>query len=174
MTNRFPLAPYVRSFFEDYLSCRRNVSRNTIKSYRDALKLLLRFAAERLRKAVTRLGVIDLTEAVITAFLTDLERARGNAIQTRNHRLVAIRSLFEYIAAREPLALGHCHKIMTIPKKRGALRPEIGYLERTKSPPSWTQSPETARWAAVTMRYCYSCTTPGRGSRRWPTRESAG
>ena len=41
MTDPAYLAPFVRSFFEDHLVCRRNVSRNTIQSYRDAVKLLL-------------------------------------------------------------------------------------------------------------------------------------
>jgi integrase len=44
--------------------------------------------------------------------------------------MVAIRSLFDYIAAREPLLLDHCHKIATIPRKRGAALPVIHYLEK--------------------------------------------
>jgi integrase/recombinase XerD len=130
MTSSILLAPFVRSFFEDYLICRRNVSSNTIQSYRDALKLLLCFAAQTLKRSVTQLRVAEITEGVVFDFLTDLEHARGNSIQTRNHRLVAIRSLFEYIAAREPLLIDQCHHIVAIPRKRGAVLPEIGYLEK--------------------------------------------
>lgn len=130
MTASVFLAPYIRSFFEDHLTCRRNVSRNTIHSYRDSLKLLLQFVARQRRKSVARLLVTDITEAVVIDFLTELEQVRGNSIQTRNHRLVGIRSLFEYIAAREPLLLDQCHKMLTIPRKRGAAVPEIQYLER--------------------------------------------
>ena len=125
MTKPEYLAPYVRSFFEDYLSCRCNMSRNTIQSYRDALKLLLRFASGQLKKAAVNLLVTDVTEPLLIAFLTDLEQARGNSIQTRNHRLVGIRRLFEYIAEREPLLLDHCHKIVAVPKKRGAVAPAL-------------------------------------------------
>lgn len=124
------LAPYVRSFFEDHLTCRRNVSRNTIQSYRDALKLLIQFAIDRLKVPATKLLVTHVTEPMVADFLTDLERTRGNSIQTRNYRMVAIRSLFEYIAAREPLLLDHCHRIATIPRKRGAALPVIQYLEK--------------------------------------------
>ena len=124
------LAPYVRSFLEDYLSCRCNMSRNTIQSYRDALKLLLRFAAGQVKKAAVNLLVTDVTEAMILAFLTDLEQTRGNSIRTRNHRLVGIRRLFQYIGEREPLLLEHCRKIVAIPKKRGSALPEIRYLEK--------------------------------------------
>jgi site-specific recombinase XerD len=124
------LAPYVRSYFEDHLSCRRNVSRNTIQSYRDGLKLLLQFVSRRRRTSAAQLLVTDITEAVVVDFLGDLEQARGNSIRTRNHRLVGIRGLFEYIAAREPLLLDHCHKVLTIPRKRGAAAAEMRYLER--------------------------------------------
>jgi site-specific recombinase XerC len=124
------LAPYVRSFFEDHLTCRRNVSRNTIRSYRDGLKLLLKFAAGRLKKSPARLQVTDITETVIIDFLTDLERTRANSIQTRNHRLVGIRNLFEYIATCEPRLLEHCQRILAIPRKRGAVLPEIHYLDK--------------------------------------------
>lgn len=133
MNGTIYLAPYVRSFFEDHLTCRRNASRNTIQSYRDALKLLIQFATDRLKVAVTKLLVIHVTEALVADFLTDLERTRGNSIQTRNYRMVAIRSLFDYIAAREPLLLDHCHRIATIPRKRGAALPVIQYLEKEET-----------------------------------------
>ena len=124
------LAPFVRSFFDDHLVCRRNMSRNTIQSYRDALKLLLAFTADRRKRPATKLLVSDITEDLVVAFLTDLESTRANSIQTRNHRLVAIRRLFEYVAAREPRFLEQAHHIATIPRKRGAILPEIRYLEK--------------------------------------------
>jgi site-specific recombinase XerD len=130
MTASAPLAVYVRSFFEDYLVCQRNLSRNTIGSYRDALKLLLNFASQDRHKRVTKLLVSDVTDGVVLRFLDDLEQSRGCTIQTRNHRLVAIRNLFEYIATREPLLLGHCQTITALPSKRGALLPQMQYLEK--------------------------------------------
>jgi site-specific recombinase XerD len=63
------LAPHVRSFFEDHLTCRRNVSSHTLQSYRDGLKLLLRFVAQRLKRSAAHLRVTDITEAVIIDFL---------------------------------------------------------------------------------------------------------
>lgn len=130
MTEATYLAPYVRSFFEDHLACRQNASPHTIRGYRDGLKLLLRFAAGRVNKAAANLLVSDITEPVLLAFLADLEQTRGNSIQTRNHRLVGIQRLFEYIAAREPLFLDQGRRILAVPKKRGAPLPAIGYLEK--------------------------------------------
>jgi site-specific recombinase XerD len=124
------LAPHVRSFFEDHLVCQRNMSPNTIQSYRDALKLFLRFSVERLNKAATKLLVTDIQEPLVIGFLTELEQTRGNSIQTRNHRLSALQNLYEYIASRDPALLDHCHRIVAIPRKRGAALPEIHYLEK--------------------------------------------
>ncbi|MHC4067201.1 MAG: tyrosine-type recombinase/integrase, partial [Planctomycetota bacterium] len=129
--NKSPLlAPHVRTFFEDYLVCRRNVSSNTVRSYRDAMKLLLKYVAGRMKKPATRLLVTDITGSAVLEFLSDLEQTRGNSIHTRNHRLIAVRCLFEHIAIRDPLLLGHCSKITSIPAKRGAKLPEIQYLTR--------------------------------------------
>jgi site-specific recombinase XerD len=130
VTDSTLLAPHVRSFFEDHLACQRNMSPNTIQSYRDALKLILRFAATRLNKPATKLLVTDLQESLIIAFLSDLEQTRGNSIQTRNHRLGVLQNLYEYIASRDPALLDHCHRVVTIPQKRGAAVPGVRYLEK--------------------------------------------
>ncbi len=130
MKARLPIAIYIRSFFEDHLVCRRNMSRNTIQSYRDAIKLLLSFAVRTLNKPATSLLATDIDVNLVISFLTELEEVRGNSIQTRNYRMAAIKSLFEYIAASEPLLLDHCRQIVTIPRKRGASLPETSYLER--------------------------------------------
>jgi len=124
------LAPYVRSFFEDYLTCRRNVAGNTIRSYRDAVKLFLAYVAASLKKPAMQLLVTDVTESVVLGFLADLERRRGNSIQTRNHRLTSLRRLYEYISLQEPLLLDHCRRLATIPLKRGAVLPQIQYLTK--------------------------------------------
>jgi integrase/recombinase XerC len=130
MIPRFPLAPFVRSYFEDYLVCRRNASSHTVQSYRDAWKLFLRFTAARLKKPATGLLVTDISEEIVTSFLADLEQTRGNSIQTRNHRLAALRNVFAYIASREVLLLDHCRRLVDFPRKRGAAVPAIRYLEK--------------------------------------------
>jgi site-specific recombinase XerD len=130
MKDGYGLAPYTRSFFEDHLVRRRNLSRNSIWSYRDAIKLLIQFATERTGRSASTLQVEDIDEPLVLEFLKHLEHKRGNSIQTCNHRLMTVRSLFEYIAFREPLLAEHCRRITTIPLKRGARVPQIGYLTR--------------------------------------------
>ena len=130
MNSDWPLAPYVRTFFENHLASQRNLSGNTIQSYRDAMKIFLAFAATTQKKPAAQLLVGDIDEPLVTCFLTHLERSRKNSIQTRNHRLVVLRRFFGYVASREPAFLDACRKVLTIPRKRGAVRPEIDYLDR--------------------------------------------
>ena len=130
MKTTYCLAKYIRSFFDDHLVQRQNLSRNSIWSYRDAIKMLVQFATGRTGKSATALDVTDITEKIVLEFLKHLERKRGNAIQTCNQRLITIKLLYEYIAFREPLLIEHCNCITTIPRKRGALLPQITYLTR--------------------------------------------
>ena len=51
------LAPYVQGFFRDFLVAQRNVSRNTLLSYRDTFRLFLGFASRRLAKPVPALAM---------------------------------------------------------------------------------------------------------------------
>jgi len=130
MKKEYYLATYIRSFFEDYLVQRRNLSRNSIRSYRDAVKLLIQFVTHRIGRATSTLEVLDINEQMVLDFLIHLEQKRGNSIQTCNQRLITLRLLFDYIAFREPLLLEHCKQITTIPMKRGALLPQIAYLTK--------------------------------------------
>jgi site-specific recombinase XerD len=119
-------APFLRITWR----CQGNASPHTVQSYRDALKLFLRFTTARLKKPATQLLVTDISEEIITSFLADLEQTRANSIQKRNHRLVALRNVFAYIASREVLLLDHCRRLVEFPRKRGAAVPEIRYLEK--------------------------------------------
>ncbi len=118
MNNSHPVPDYMHSFFYQYLAGAKGVSSNTIISYRDTLKLFLRFGAQQLKKPVDRLTLEDLDEKVILAFLNHVEHEMGNSINTRNARLAGIRTFFRFIGEEEPSLLGSCRKVRTIPVKR--------------------------------------------------------
>jgi len=130
MKSEMYISKYVRPFFEDHLTCRKNVSSCTIHSYRDAIKLFFQFAANQTRKTPATLLMTDIEEPVVIEFLTYLEKERRNIIKTRNHRLALLRKFFEYISYQEPIWAESCRRIMEIPKKRGIVEPEICYLEK--------------------------------------------
>ncbi|RPJ20285.1 MAG: integrase [Planctomycetaceae bacterium] len=113
-----PLPTFIQRFFSHYLPLQRGLSSHSVWAYRDAIKLLLRFAAETLRKSVEALGVEDLSEHTVLAFLDHLEVVRLCSARTRNARLAAIRSLFAFIAREDPSWLPQSQKVRSIPLKR--------------------------------------------------------
>ncbi len=112
------LAPTLQAFFSDRLIRQRRASPRTIAAYRDAWRLLLGFAAERVGKPPSELDLADLDAALVGAFLDHLERERGNGVRTRNARLAAIRSLFRYAALRHPEHAADIERVLAIPPKR--------------------------------------------------------
>ena len=122
------LLPLVQAFFQEHLAAQRGLSPNTILAYRDALKLFLSFLAASIGKQATRLHLDDLQADRVLAFLDDTEQNRKNCTATRNHRLAALRTFFQYLIAEDTIRSGQYQKIVAIPLKR-APRGVMGYLE---------------------------------------------
>ena len=80
------LGPWIRRFLMEHLVSERNLARNTQRSYRDTLQLLLPAIARRPVKPIDRLAVIDVSADRVRQFLSDLEEKRGCGIATRNQR----------------------------------------------------------------------------------------
>lgn len=112
------LATLLESFFRNRLTKQRNASPSTIASYRDALRMLILFAAQRTGRKPCALAAEDLDRDLILAFLDELEKKRKNTIQTRNARLTAIRSFFHHMAANDPASLGIAQRVLAIPIKK--------------------------------------------------------
>jgi len=117
------------SFFEDYLKCQKGLRPSSIKSYRDTMKLFLQFIAEEAHQRLSRLSVADLTCERVQCFLKTLEEKRHNHVRTRNQRLAAIRTFFEYVVQHLPEALREAERVAAIPTKRAAPI-ETRFLER--------------------------------------------
>jgi integrase/recombinase XerD len=112
------LAPTLQAFFTDRLALQRQASGHTIAAYRDAIRMLIVFAAQQVGKTPSRLDIADLDAPLIGAFLNHLENDRGNSVRTRNARLAAIHSLFQYAALRHPEHAADIQRVLAIPPKR--------------------------------------------------------
>jgi len=108
----------ISSFLGTYLPGVRNLSTNTLRSYRDAFRLLLLFCSCELGVSADKVTLNLLSENAILRFLDWLERERGNSIATRNQRLAVIHALFRYVQTEEPALLFHCQKVFCIPFKK--------------------------------------------------------
>lgn len=122
------LASLLHSFFHDWMGKQKNLSRHTVHSYRDTWKLFLRFTAERKRREIAQLSLVDLQASEVLAFLDHLEKDRKVSIGTRNCRLAAVHSFFAFVAHREPLAIAQCAEIAHIPVKKRS-RPAMCYMD---------------------------------------------
>jgi site-specific recombinase XerD len=122
-------APLLEQFFTKRLMAQRQVSSNTVASYRDTFRLLLVFAQKRLNKAPATLSLLDIDAALVDAFLDDLEKSRGTHARSRNLRLSAIRSFFNYAAYYEPTHAEQIQQVLAIPNKKYD-RVQVGFLTR--------------------------------------------
>ena len=110
---------YLTQFLSDYLPGQKNVSPNTIRSYRDTFKLLLRYFQERERIPPEKITMSCITQVRVTSFLDWLETERGCGVTTRNLRLTAVHSFFRYAQMESPESLFHFQKVIAIPVKKG-------------------------------------------------------
>ena len=118
----------VQDFFEAHLVVERRLSRHTVLAYRDALKLFLRHAAERLGSSPDTLDDRALDVDVVRSFLAALETERGCGARTRNHRLAVLKSFARYVATVAPEHLERCRRIRQL-RPAHFEQPEIEYLD---------------------------------------------
>jgi site-specific recombinase XerD len=129
MTESHPLGPYVRRFLLEHVVADRCLSRNTQKSYRDAIRLLLQFLAHHYSVDATQLTVEQLTVDAVRAFLTHRQEEHANSTATRNQRLAVIHSFLRFTARQTPELLDLAAQVQGVPQQRTAFRP-MAYLEK--------------------------------------------
>lgn len=123
------LGPWIKRFLLEHLVAERNLARNTQRSYRDTLCLLLPVAARVSGKTVDRLEIEDLSPDCVRTFLSELEGTRHCSISTRNQRLAGIHALVRFIGERNPEHVAWCGEVRAVPFKRTGHEP-LCYLEK--------------------------------------------
>jgi site-specific recombinase XerD len=78
------------------------------------------------------------------AFLDHLERERGNSARTRNARLAAIHSFFQYAALRSPAEGASIQRVLAIPTKR-IERAVVDFLAPSEVD-ALLAAPDTSTW----------------------------
>ena len=112
------LAGHLQRFFTDRLMGQLGASPHTVASYRDAFRLLLKYASQHHRRQVSDLKVEDLDAKLVSSFLNHLEQERRNTIRSRNTRLSAIHAFFGHVCLHEPGLAKHCQQVLATPFKR--------------------------------------------------------
>jgi len=97
MTTTTDFAKHLSRFLSEYLPHERNVSPNTISSYRDAFVQYIDFMKNVKNLPLDKLMLGQLTQENVTSFLKWLMEVRKCSPATRNYRLAAIHSFVSYL-----------------------------------------------------------------------------
>jgi site-specific recombinase XerD len=123
------LGGWARRFLLEHLIVERNLSRNTQRSYRDTLRLLISFVVDAQKTTVDRLTVTNVSADIVRDFLHHVEKVRGCGVRTRNQRLAAIHAFASFVGERCPELIPWCGEVRAVPFKRFD-RPGLRYLDK--------------------------------------------
>lgn len=123
--NEFPY--YLSKFFQSYLPGSRNVSENTILSYRDTFTKLLTYLRDNKAVAPDKVTFSSVGRSTVEDFLFYLENDEGCSVSTRNQRLAGLKSFYRYVEVERPDLLIDCQSILLIKNKKSP-KPVIDYL----------------------------------------------
>ena len=121
------LATSLQTYFTTFARTQRDLSANTISSYRDTWRMLLKYLTATVGAPVDALDFDAVTATNVTRFLDHLEHERGNNAKTRNVRLTAIRSVLGRALPEHPEHAATITQVLAIPPKR-TTRPVIEFL----------------------------------------------
>lgn len=127
MTKQQDFAYHLTNYLTVYLSGTKNFSINTVHSYRDTFKLLLKYCEEELHISAGKLRLRMITPKMISGFILWLKDSRGNSDATANQRLAVIHAFFKYLQSREPQFLLQCQQILAVEGAKLS-KPMVGFL----------------------------------------------
>ena len=127
MAKQTDFAYHVTTYLNAYMSGMKNYSVNTIRSYRDTFKLLLKYLREDLGIPSGRVHIQTLTADRVYSFVEWLRQKRGNTHSTSNQRLAVIHAFFTYLQDREPSHILQCQQILSV-KLAKIPEPRVGFL----------------------------------------------
>lgn len=127
-TENNSLFPLVHDYLKIYLPKQRNVSPNTIRSYRKALEGLLDYIKEYRQVPLGSLAFSDLTAEMVQSFLEYLETECGCSISTCNTRFAAIRAFMDYAADRDVTLVAALGDLKKVPFKKPNSTGIIDYM----------------------------------------------
>lgn len=129
MTETRNLNYHITKYFSDYLPVVKGVSPNTLISYRDTFIDLLQYCKKNKKIDLKKISFTDIDFKTIEEYLKYLEEEKGNGISTRNQRLAAIHSFYQYLQKRELSCFDICANIISIPYKK-APKKTLSYFSK--------------------------------------------
>jgi site-specific recombinase XerD len=112
------LPALIQKFFLQWLISQRNLSPETVKSYRDTFRLYIKYLETVHNVKPSRITVDCLAAEYILGFLDTLEKERGNQPKTINVRLAAISSFLRFLSFEIPEYSGLLSRSLMIPYRK--------------------------------------------------------
>jgi site-specific recombinase XerD len=121
MASKSYFLPVLSDFIAEYLPKTKGLSANTIRSYKQAFKLLLEYVHAQKGLYPEKIEFRHLEGGIVVSWLNWLCDERGCSAKTRNHRLSAL-TAFARFAFRNDFngTMVFCSEVEHIPKKRVA------------------------------------------------------
>lgn len=124
-------AKYMSEYLTEYLPLQRNLSKHTLASYGDSLRLFLKYCRDERNIKIERLTIKDIKRDLVESFLNWLISERKCSVSTRNQRLSAIHGFFTYIQCEKPELIAVCQSILAVPMAKSP-KPHINYLNNVE------------------------------------------
>lgn len=144
--NTLTLGAILYSYFEQDLKLSKGLLPSSVHSYRDTIRLFLHFVAQDTHLKITRIPLSELTSDRVLRFLQFLEGQRHNHIRTRNQRLAALHTFFNYLAIRVPEMMVEAERVASIPHKRVS-PPQTFFIERDEIDMLFSKLPQKGHFA---------------------------
>lgn len=138
------LVTALQTFFTDYVHTQRSLSPNTVASYRDTWRMLIKHLSKVLSIPADHLQLEHVNRDTVTGFLAYLRDERANNATTRNHRLTAIRIVMAYALPDHPEHGDHIRQILALRPAKSA-QPQLHYLTADETR-AVLAAPTTTAW----------------------------
>ena len=122
MKNDSNIQVLIQKYFMQWLMAQRNVSPETIKSYRDTFRLYLMHNAQRHNIPPAKMTIDQFDADHILEFLDYLAEERGNSSKTINNRLAALHSFVKYLTFERPEHSGLLNRSLMVPFRKSEKR----------------------------------------------------
>lgn len=114
MNTKTDFARYLSRYLSSYLPYERNVSPNTIASYRDSFVLFINYMKDEKHIKVDKITLEYMIKENVVSFLNWLTEQKRCNISTRNIRLAAIHSFISYLQYEKIEKLNEWQSILSI------------------------------------------------------------
>ena len=112
----------IQKYFLQWLMAQRNVSPETIKSYRDTFRLYFRYIEIHCGVTPAKMSIAQFDADYILGFLSYLDKERGNSPKTVNNRLAALHSFVKYMIFELPEYSGLLNRSLMVPFRKTVKR----------------------------------------------------